>query len=91
MSELIEWMRPSGLSIKLKNTENLNNYAKQAGWEIASDDIDHELVIIEMEDKKDIEKYVIEVCGVDIDLRGSLETVQNKAIQAIHDNCQTDN
>ena len=91
MSNDIEWLRPSGSKITLKNTENLNNYAKQAGWK-SSDDVDHEAVIIGMDDKKEIEQYVIEVCNVDINLQGSLSTVQNKAIKAIrgsYDNSET--
>lgn len=85
MSEFIEWVRATGLPITLKNTENLNNYAKQAGWNLA-DDVDHEAVILGMDDKKDIEQYVIEVCGVDINLQGKLSTVQSKAIEAIRGN-----
>jgi len=38
MSELIEWVRATGLPITLQNTENLNNYAKQAGWKLANVD-----------------------------------------------------
>ena len=37
MSELIEWVRVTGLPITLQNTENLNNYAKQSGWKLAND------------------------------------------------------
>jgi len=85
MSEFIEWVRPSGLPITLKNTENLTNYAEQAGWKPVND-ADHEAVILGMDDKKEIEQYVIEVCGVDINLQGKLNTVQNKAIKAIRGN-----
>ena len=85
MSEFIEWVRATGLSITLKNTENLNNYAKQAGWKLAND-VDHEAVLLGMDDKKEIEQYVIEVCSVDINLQGKLSTVQSKAIEAIRGN-----
>lgn len=91
MSELIGWVRATGLPITLKNTENLNNYAKHAGWKLA-DDVDHEAVILGMDDKKEIEQYVIDVCKVDINLQGKLNTVQNKAIEAIrgsYDNSET--
>jgi hypothetical protein len=92
MSEFTKWVRASGLPITLKNTENLNNYAQQAGWKLAND-VDHEAIILGMDDKKKIEQYVIEVCGVDINLQGKLATVQNKAIEAIRgndDNSETD-
>lgn len=91
MSELTKWVRATGLPITLKNTENLNNYAQQAGWKLA-DNADHEAVILGMDDKKEIEQYVIDVCGVDINLQGRLATVQNKAIEAIrgsYDNSET--
>ena len=91
MSEFIEWVRASGLPITLKNTENLNYYAEQAGWK-SENDVDHEAVILDMNDKKEIEQYVIDVCKVDINLQGKLTTVQNKAIKAIrgsYDNSET--
>ena len=91
MSDDVEWLRPSGLTITLRNTENLKNYAKQAGWKLAND-VDHEAVILAMDDKKEIEQYVIDVCKVDINLQGKLSTVQNKAIEAIrgsYDNSET--
>ena len=91
MSKFIDWVRPSGLPITLKNTENLTNYAEQAGWKLAND-ADHESIILAMDDKKEIEQYVIDVCGVDINLQGKLNTVQDKAIKAIrgsYDNSET--
>jgi hypothetical protein len=97
MSEFTKWVRASGLPITLKNTEELNNYAKQAGWKIADDNDSgetdvmksHEAAIKGMSDKKKIEKYVIEVCGVDINLQGNLNTVRSKAVKAIR-NHQSD-
>jgi hypothetical protein len=91
MSEFIKWARPSGLPITLKNTENLTDYAERAGWKLAND-VDHESVILGMDDKKEIEQYVIDVCGVDINIQGKLNTVQKKAIKAIrggYDNSAT--
>ena len=91
MSDFTEWVRVTGLPITLKNTENLNNYAEKAGWKLA-DDVNHEAVILDMDDKKEIEQYVIDVCKVDINLQGKLSTVQNKAIEAIrgsYDNSET--
>ena len=91
MSEFIKWERPSGLPITLKSTENLTNYAEKAGWKLAND-VDHKSVILGMDDKKEIEQYVIDVCGVDINLQGRLNTVQSKAIKAIrgsYDNSET--
>ena len=86
MSEHIEWIRPSGLSITLQDTENLNKYAINAGWNLADESVNksnHEIVILGMDDKKEIEDYVKEIVGIDIDMRGKLSTVQSKGIKAI--------
>ncbi len=34
MSDSIEWTRPSGSKITLKNTESLTKYAEQSGWKV---------------------------------------------------------
>ena len=34
MSDVIEYERPSGTKITLKNTEAMADYAKQAGWKV---------------------------------------------------------
>ena len=43
----------------------------------------HRIAIAQLEDKEAVETYVKEVCGADIDKRGGLETVKEKALSAI--------
>lgn len=43
----------------------------------------HVIQVKAMDDKKLIESYVKDVTGINIDLRGQLETVQKKAIGAL--------
>ena len=43
----------------------------------------HEQMILEMTDKRFIESYVLELTGVNIDLRGKLGAVHKKAIGAV--------
>ena len=45
--------------------------------------ISHESTINEMSDKKDIGQYVNKLTGINTDLRGSLDTVKQKAISAV--------
>lgn len=42
-------------------------------------------VIMAMSDKDDIEKYVLRVTGVDLDKRGSIETIKEKALKVLAD------
>lgn len=50
----------------------------------------HELHIIGLGDKDAVESYVKEHFGVDIDKRGSLETVKDKALAVINESGRTD-
>lgn len=50
----------------------------------------HELHIIGLADKDAVESYVKEHFGVDIDKRGSLETVKDKALAVINESGRSD-
>lgn len=50
----------------------------------------HELHIIGLADKDAVESYVKENFGVDIDKRGSLETVKDKALAVINESGRAD-
>lgn len=46
---------------------------------------DHELAVMAMDTKDDVESFIKEHYGVDIDKRGGLDTVKDKAIGVIND------
>jgi hypothetical protein len=51
---------------------------------------DHELAVMAMDTKDDVESFIKEHYGVDIDKRGSLDTVKDKAIGVINDSGRAD-
>lgn len=45
----------------------------------------HQTHVMSFEDKDDLENYIKEVTGIDIDKRGKLETVKKKALGALEE------
>lgn len=43
----------------------------------------HETALYGMHDKKEIEDYVKDICGFDIDRRGGVKAVRNKAVKVL--------
>lgn len=50
----------------------------------------HELHIMGLTDKDAVESYIKECFGVDLDKRGSLETVKDKALAVINESGRSD-
>ena len=85
---MIKWMRPSGSIIETGEGENIVKLAEQWGW-IRADKApvaDDELSIFTTKDE--VEAYVLEKTGVDIDKRGSLDTVKDKARAVLNGNSE---
>ena len=87
---MIKWMRPSGSIIETDEGENIVKFAKLWGWKRLSADLvetpDDELSVFTTKDE--IEAYVLEKTGVDIDKRGSLDTVKDKARAVLNGNSE---
>lgn len=85
---MIKWMRPSGTVLETGEGENIVKFAAQWGWKRLSEDLietpDDELSVFATKDE--IEAYVLEKTGVDIDKRGSLDTVKEKARAVLNGN-----
>lgn len=56
----------------------------------ASEPESHELHIIGLADKDAVESYIKQNFGVDIDKRGSLETVKDKALAVVNESGRSD-
>lgn len=68
----------------------LDEFVKD-GWRLAdSPPSDHEAKIASLNDKDEVESYIKEHFGVDIDKRGSLETVKEKALAVINESGRSD-
>ena len=87
---MIKWMRPSGSIIETGEGDNIVKFAKKWGW-VRADKApkpvtDDELSIFTTKDE--VEVYVLEKTGVDIDKRGSLDTVKAKARAVLNGNSE---
>lgn len=73
---MITWKRPSGSTLETGEGANIEKFAKLWGWvKVGSNDCSLDA----MTSKDEIEAYVLDATGVDIDKRGSLDTVKAKA------------
>jgi len=88
---MIKWLKPSGIEVET-NEESIEA-AEALGWKRVNDgekgsgqpgsDQWHETAVLGMDSKEEIYQYVVAVCGEHIDLRGSISTIQKKAIKAL--------
>jgi hypothetical protein len=82
---MIEWKRPSGSIIKTGEGESIIKFAKAWGW-VRADSKEPEDKISGMMSKDEVEAYILSETGIDIDKRGSLKTVKEKARALINGN-----
>lgn len=82
---MIKWKRPSGSIIETGEGENIVKFAKDSGWVAVGSEAPKD-ALSEMETKEEIEAYVLSETGIDIDKRGSLKTVREKARALINGN-----
>jgi len=94
----IKWKKPSGVEIVTNDLDATIDMAASLGWELVKDskpmDGDkghgkpgtmrwHEVQINAMNDKSEVAQYVKSVTSQDIDKRGGLDIVKEKATQAL--------
>ena len=80
--ETIVFAENKGWKLKLDNIEPEINIETDVPVELAHARI--ESIINAMTDKDSIEAYVLEAKSIDLDKRGSLDTVKEKAIKALN-------
>lgn len=90
---MITWVRQSGSELKTNDFPSTVKYCLSKGFERKdskpdeSDAIypynEHKPIIEAMTEKDDIESYVKKISGIDIDKRGSLDTIKAKGLKAI--------
>jgi hypothetical protein len=86
---MIKWMRPSGSIIETGEGENIVKFAEIWGWVCANESLavpDDELSMFTTKDE--VEAYILKKTGVDIDKRGSLDTVKDKARAVLNGNSE---
>ena len=86
---MIKWMRPSGSTIETGEGENIVKFAEQWGWtRVLEDPVRTSDELSGFTTKDEVEAYVLEKTGVDIDKRGSLDTVKDKARAVLNGNSE---
>lgn len=86
---MIKWMRPSGSIIETGEGENIVKLAEQWGWaRVLKDPAIPNDELSAFTTKDEVEAYVLEKTGVDIDKRGSLDTVKDKARAVLNGNSE---
>lgn len=86
---MIKWMRPSGSIIETGEGENIVKFAAQWGWtRVLKDPVIPNDELSAFTTKDEVEAYVLEKTGVDIDKRGSLDTVKDKARAVLNGNSE---
>ena len=76
---MITWKRPSGSTLETGEGANIEKFAKLWGWVKVGSQSSNDCPLDAMTSKDEIEAYVLDATGVDIDKRGSLDTVKAKA------------
>lgn len=89
-SELIVSLRKENESLKAQIEELKKQLTPNENEEKQPSVDDHQLKVMEFLDKDAIESYIKENFGVDIDKRGSLETVKDKALAVINESGRSD-
>jgi len=90
---MITWLKPNGLQIETNDRKETIEAAERFGWKrmnhakkgsgIPGTEQCHRTAILGKDSKEEIYQYVVAVCGEHIDLRGSIATIQKKAIKAL--------
>lgn len=79
----MKWLRPDGTELDLNEHPLTIAKAESLGWEMQCSEPEEIAAINAMESKDDVESYVMDLCGIDIDKRGNLESIKAKAIEII--------
>jgi len=79
---MTKWIRPSGNAIELADTQNLNDYAVKAGWNLKAEITEVPVADFESMNKEQLEAHAKKLFGVDLDKRKSTETLV-KEIRAL--------
>ena len=76
---MIKWKRPSGSIIETRDGEEIIISAKSWGW-VRVDELKTENdALRDMTEKEEIASYVLEETGIELDKRGGIDKVKEKA------------
>ena len=89
---MIKWKKPDGGTFKSVECPITIAHFESHGYEQVKEDFvrpidkgDFRLDLQSCKDKTEIENLVIELTGIDIDKRGSIDTVRSKAMKVLED------
>ena len=80
------WIRQSGSAIGLKDTQEMCDFAESKGWKLEGSEDEGEFSEADFDHlgtKDEIAAYVLEKTGLELDKRGGIDTVRDKAKEAL--------